>query len=47
MQIIGIVFIVSLLVWVWHNRPQKFDREWRRVPPPDWAAKRGTGRIYW
>ena len=22
-------------------------REWARVPPPEWAAKRGTGREYW
>jgi hypothetical protein len=22
------------------------QREWRRVPPPEWAAKRG-GRDYW
>jgi len=23
------------------------DQEWRHVPPPNWAAKRGSGRIYW
>lgn len=29
-------------------RKWKFDarREWARVPPPEWAAKRG-GREYW
>lgn len=21
--------------------------DWRHVPPPNWAAKRGSGRIYW
>lgn len=21
--------------------------EWARVPPPEWAAKRGWGRNYW
>lgn len=21
--------------------------DWRHVPPPNWAAKRGSGRVYW
>ena len=24
-----------------------YHDEWRRVPPPMWACKRGTGREYW
>jgi hypothetical protein len=24
-----------------------YHNDWRHVPPPNWACKRGTGRDYW
>ncbi len=41
MEILGLAFLASLVAWYWHHRPIKFDDEWRHVPPPSWAAKRG------
>ncbi len=28
--------------WRWRRL-----NEWAHVPPPEWAAKRGSGSIYW
>jgi hypothetical protein len=38
-----------MIRWVleWFKRREAFRKtEWARVPPPEWAAKRG-GRDYW
>ena len=46
MEIIGLVFLTMLIVWMITNRPRKFDREWRHVPPPNWACKKGWHDIW-
>ncbi len=45
MEIIGIGLIVSLGVWIYWNRPKRYNDEWHRVPPPNWRSKRGGE--YW
>lgn len=35
-----------LIDW-WRRRKADAYRDWAHVPPPEWAAKRGTGRDYW
>lgn len=37
--------VASIVRWTKAMR-EEAHREWRRVPPPEWAAKRG-GRDYW
>lgn len=32
---------------VWRRWNYERKRDWGRVPPPDWSAKRGSGREYW
>lgn len=34
-------FVAWLLPYVMRYKPPKIDEEWRRVPPPNWACRRG------
>lgn len=39
-----------MIRWIidwWKRRKTDAYREWGHVPPPEWAAKRGSGRDYW
>ncbi len=31
----------------WQRKKFEATQEWGHVPPPEWAAKRGSGRDYW
>ena len=38
--------MITWLKTIWRKWMWDVEQERRRVPPPDWAAKRG-GREYW
>jgi hypothetical protein len=39
--------MIRWMLDMWRRRKTEAHREWAHVPPPEWAAKRGTGRDYW